>query len=90
MQNSNEKAAKALLANINDAIENCEFLAITTGDDDFKLLAIYLKLGLMAKHKGDLLEFTKALSKVIDNHINHGQDAVEDIVADARFTPSLN
>jgi hypothetical protein len=90
MQNSNEKAAKALLANVNDAIENCEFLAITTGDDDFKLLAIYLKLGLVAKHKGDLLEFMQALSNIIDTHINDGQDAVEDILADARFAPSLN
>jgi len=90
MRNANERAASALVDSVRDAVAQCEFLAITTGDDDFKLLAMFLQIGLTAKAKGDMLEFMEALAGLIDKRIQHGKDATADVIEDPRFTPSLN
>jgi len=90
MKNANEKAAAALVDSVSDAVAQCKFLTITTGDENFRLLAIFLQMGLIAKSKGDLLEFMEALSGLIDKRIQFGKDAAADVIKDPRFTPSLN
>ena len=90
MKNFNEKLAGELIANVQAAVENAKTLAATTGDLDFELLAMLLQMSLPAKAKGDLLDIMAAVSEVLNESLNKGKDATEDVLTDIRFTPSRN
>ena len=90
MRKLNEKLAGELIDNIQAAIDNCNTLAITTGDTDFMMLALFLKAGLTAKAKGDISEVMESVAGVIDKLVMAGKDATADVLDDPRFTPSRN
>ena len=90
MKNVNEKLAGELLDAIEKATAACNTLAITTGDQEFSLLAIMLKAAVASKAKGDIDELMQLVAGFIDKKIMAGRDALVDVIDDPRFTPSLN
>jgi len=75
----NEKMAKQLVDNIESAVELCNTLAITTGDEGFKKLGLLMITLLVAKTKdGDLDDLGDAIALVLSAKIDRN-NATEDL-----------
>ena len=59
-----EQLARDLIQNVTDAQNNAQVLAMLTGDEDFMLLGMLMEMLLVAKAKGDLIDFARAVSDV--------------------------
>ncbi len=77
-----EQLARDLIQNVKDAQNNAEVLAILTDDEDFALLGILMESLIIAKAKGDLVDFAKALSQVMGqkNAAKQGGSAIGSII----------
>jgi len=84
MKNMNEKLAAELVDAIATAVENSRTLAITTGDEDFAVLAALLTMLLVAKTKGDLEAIAAAVLPVLSASMNKN-NAAEDLLRGFNF-----
>ena len=84
MRDMNEKLAAELVDAIATAVENSRTLAITTGDEDFAVLAALLTMLLVAKTKGDLEAIAAAVLPVLSAKINKN-NAAEDLLRGLNF-----
>jgi len=84
MKNMNEKLAAELVDAIATAVENSRTLAITTGDDEFAVLAALLTMLLVAKTKGDLEAIAEAVLPVLSASMNKN-NAAEDLLRGLNF-----
>jgi hypothetical protein len=77
-----EQLARDLIQNISDATNNANVLALMTGDEDFELLGMMMEMLLVAKAKGDILDFAQAMSRLAGekNAAKQGGSAINDIV----------
>jgi len=66
----NEKLAKQLVDNIESAVEMCNTLAITTGDEEFARMGLLLITLLVAKTKGDIDALAEAMIPVLSAKMN--------------------
>lgn len=82
MNKIQEQLARDLIQNVRDAQINAEALALMTDDEDFMLLGMLMEMLLVAKAKGDLIDFSRALSDVATqkNAAKQGGSAVSHIV----------
>lgn len=84
MRKTNEKLAAELVDAIATAVENSRTLAITTGDDEFAILASLLTMVLVAKTKGDLHAVAMAVIPVLSASMNPA-NAAEDLIHRLNF-----
>jgi hypothetical protein len=84
MKNMNEKLAAELVDAVATAVENSRTLAITTGDDEFAVLAALLTMLLVAKTKGDLEAIAEAVLPVLSASMNKN-NAAEDLLRGLNF-----
>ncbi len=84
MRDMNEKLAAELVDAIATAVENSRTLAITTGDEDFAVLAALLTMLLVAKTKGDLDAIAAAVLPVLSASMNKN-NAAEDLLRGFNF-----
>ena len=77
-----EQLARDLIQNISDATDNANMLSMLTGDEDFVLLGMLMESLLVAKAKGDLIDFAQALSRVMGqkNAAMQGGSAIGSII----------
>ena len=77
-----EQLARDLIQNVSDASDNANMLALMTGDEEFVLLGSLIEMMLVAKSKGDLLDFARAVSDVAGqkNAAKQGGSAVSHII----------
>ena len=77
-----EQLARDLIQNVKDAQTNAEVLAMLTDDEDFVLLGMLMESLLVAKAKGDLIDFAQALSRVMGqkNAAKQGGSAINHII----------
>ena len=82
MNKMQEQLARDLIQNVTDAQNNAQVLAMLTGDEDFMLLGMLMEMLLVAKAKGDLVDFAQVLSDVAaqKNAAKQGGSAVSHIV----------
>ena len=82
MNKMHEQLARDLIQNVKDAQNNAEVLAILTDDEDFALLGMLMESLLVAKAKGDLIDFAQALSRVMGqkNAAMQGGSAIGSII----------
>jgi len=82
MNKMQEQLARDLIQNVTDAQNNAQVLAMLTGDEDFVLLGMIMEMLLVAKAKGDLVDFARAISDVAaqKNAAKQGGSAVDHIV----------
>ena len=82
MNNLHEQLARDLIQNVKDASDNANMLALMTGDEEFVLLGSLLEMMLVAKSKGDLLDFARAVSDVAGqkNAAKQGGSAINHII----------
>ena len=77
-----EQLARDLIQNVRDAQNNAQVLAMLTDDEEFMLLGSLMEIMLVAKAKGDLIDFAQVLSDVAaqKNAAKQGGSAVSHIV----------
>ena len=77
-----EQLARDLIQNVSDATDNANMLSMLTGDEDFVLLGMLMESLLVAKAKGDLIDFAQALSRVMGqkNAAMQGGSAIGSII----------
>ena len=77
-----EQLARDLIQNVSDATDNANMLSMLTGDEDFVLLGMLMESLLVAKAKGDLIDFAQALSRVMGqkNAAMQGGSAISSII----------
>ena len=77
-----EQLARDLIQNVSDATDNANMLALMTGDEDFVLLGMVMEMLLVAKAKGDLVDFARALSDIAaqKNAVKNGGSAISSII----------
>ena len=77
-----EQLARDLIQNVRDAQNNAQVLAMLTDDEDFMLLGSLMEIMLVAKSKGDLLDFAQAVSDVAGrkNAAKEGGSAINHII----------
>ena len=82
MNKMHEQLARDLIQNVKDAQTNAEVLAMLTDDEDFVLLGMLMESLLVAKAKGDLIDFAQALSRVMGqkNAAKQGGSAISSII----------
>ena len=82
MNKMHEQLARDLIQNVKDAQINAEVLAMLTDDEDFVLLGMLMESLLVAKAKGDLVDFARALSDVAGhkNAVKNGGSAISSII----------
>jgi hypothetical protein len=82
MNKMQEQLARDLIQNVSDASDNANMLALMTGDEEFVLLGSLLEMMLVAKSKGDLLDFARAVSDVAGqkNAAKQGGSAINHII----------
>jgi hypothetical protein len=82
MNKMHEQLARDLIQNVSDASDNANMLALMTGDEEFVLLGSLLEMMLVAKSKGDLLDFARAVSDVAGqkNAAKQGGSAINHII----------
>ena len=82
MNKMQEQLARDLIQNVSDATDNANMLAWMTGDEDFMLLGMLMESLLVAKAKGDLIDFAQALSRVMGqkNAAKQGGSAISSII----------
>ena len=64
MNKMHEQLARDLIQNVRDAQNNAQVLALMTDDEEFMLLGSLMEIMLVAKAKGDLIDFARAVSDV--------------------------
>ena len=79
MRDMNEKMAKQLVENIESAVEMCNTLAITTGDEEFARMGLLLITLLVAKTKGDIDAIAEAIIPVLSSKMNKN-NAMDDLL----------
>ena len=84
MRDMNEKLAKQLVDNIESAVEMCNTLAITTGDEEFARMGLLLITLLVAKTKGDIDALADAIIPVLSAKIDRN-NAMEDLKRNISF-----
>jgi hypothetical protein len=84
MRDQNEKLAAELVDAIATAVQNSRTLAITTGDDEFAVLAAMLTMLLVAKTKGDLDAIAAAVIPVLSASMDP-TNAAEDLIHRLNF-----
>ena len=84
MREMNEKLAKQLVDNIESAVEMCNTLAITTGDEEFARMGLLLITLLVAKTKGDIDALAEAMIPVLSAKMNKN-NAMEDLKRGINF-----
>ena len=84
MRDQNEKLAAELVDAIATAVENSRTLAITTGDEEFAVLAALLTMLLVAKTKGDIEAIAAAVMPVLSASMNKN-NAAEDLLRGFNF-----
>lgn len=77
-----EQLTRDLIQNVTDAQNNARVLAMLTGDEDFMLLGMLMEMLLVAKAKGDLIDFARAVSDVAGrkNAAKQGGSAINHII----------
>ena len=80
----NEKMANQLVDNIESAVEMCNTLAITTGDEEFVRMGLLLITLLVAKTKGDIDALAEAMIPVLSAKSNKN-NAMEDLKRGINF-----
>lgn len=82
MNKMHEQLARDLIQNVRDAQNNAQVLAMLTDDEDFMLLGSLIEIMLVAKSKGDLLDFAQAVSDVAGrkNAAKEGGSAINHII----------
>ena len=82
MNKMHEQLARDLIQNVRDAQNNAQVLAMLTDDEDFMLLGSLMEIMLVAKSKGDLLDFAQAVSDVAGrkNAAKEGGSAINHII----------
>ena len=80
----NEKMANQLVDNIESAVEMCNTLAITTGDEEFVRMGLLLITLLVAKTKGDIDALAEAMIPVLSAKSNKN-NALEDLKRGINF-----
>ena len=77
-----EQLARDLIQNVRDAQNNAQVLAMLTDDDEFMLLGSLMEIMLVAKAKGDLIDFAQAITKVAGqkNAAKEGGSAINHII----------
>ena len=77
-----EQLARDLIQNVRDAQNNAQVLAMLTDDEEFMLLGSLMEIMLVAKSKGDLLDFAQAVSDVAGrkNAAKEGGSAINHII----------
>ena len=77
-----EQLARDLIQNVRDAQNNAQVLAMLTDDEEFMLLGSLMEIMLVAKSKGDLLDFAQAVSDVAGrkNAAKAGGSAINHII----------
>ena len=82
MNKMHEQLARDLIQNVKQAQINAEALALMTDDEDFMLLGMLMESLLVAKAKGDLIDFAQALSRVMGqkNAALQGGSAINHII----------
>lgn len=82
MNKMQEQLARDLIQNVIDAQNNAQVLAMLTDDEDFMLLGSLMEIMLVAKSKGDLLDFAQAVSDVAGrkNAAKEGGSAINHII----------
>ena len=82
MNKMQEQLARDLIQNVSDATDNANMLSMLTGDEDFVLLGMLMESLLVAKAKGDLIDFAQALSQVMGqkNAAKQGGSAISSII----------
>jgi hypothetical protein len=84
MREMNEKMANQLVDNIESAVEMCNTLAITTGDEEFVRMGLLLITLLVAKTKGDIDALAEAMIPVLSAKSNKN-NALEDLKRGINF-----
>lgn len=84
MRDMNEKMAKQLVDNIESAVEMCNTLAITTGDEEFARMGLLLITLLVAKTKGDIDAIAEAIIPVLSAKTNKN-NAMDDLLRNVSF-----
>ena len=84
MREMNEKMANQLVDNIESAVEMCNTLAITTGDEEFVRMGLLLITLLVAKTKGDIDALAEAMIPVLSAKSNKN-NAMEDLKRGINF-----
>ena len=82
MNKMHEQLARDLIQNVRDAQNNAQVLAMLTDDEEFMLLGSLMEIMLVAKAKGDLLDFARAVSDVAGrkNAAKEGGSAINHII----------
>jgi hypothetical protein len=82
MNKMHEQLARDLIQNVRDAQNNAQVLAMLTDDEEFMLLGSLMEIMLVAKAKGDLLDFAQAVSDVAGrkNAAKEGGSAINHII----------
>jgi hypothetical protein len=82
MNKMHEQLARDLIQNVKHAQINAEALALMTDDEDFMLLGMLMEMLLVAKAKGDLIDFAQAITKVAGqkNAAKEGGSAINHII----------
>ena len=82
MNKMHEQLARDLIQNVRDAQNNAQVLAMLTDDEEFMLLGSLMEIMLVAKSKGDLLDFAQAVSDVAGrkNAAKEGGSAINHII----------
>ena len=77
-----EQLARDLIQNVRDAQNNAQVLAMLTDDEEFMLLGSLMEIMLVAKAKGDLIDFARAVSDVSGqkNAAKEGGSAINHII----------
>ena len=77
-----EQLARDLIQNVRDAQNNAQVLAMLTDDEEFMLLGSLMETLLVAKAKGDLIDFARAVSDVAGrkNAAKQGGSAINHII----------
>ena len=77
-----EQLARDLIQNVRDAQNNAQVLAMLTDDEEFMLLGSLMEIMLVAKAKGDLIDFAQAITKVAGqkNAAKEGGSAINHII----------
>jgi hypothetical protein len=82
MNKMHEQLARDLIQNVRDAQNNAQVLAMLTDDEEFMLLGSLMEIMLVAKAKGDLIDFARAVSDVAGqkNAAKEGGSAINHII----------
>lgn len=82
MNKMHEQLARDLIQNVRDAQNNAQVLAMLTDDEEFMLLGSLMEIMLVAKAKGDLIDFAQAITKVAGqkNAAKEGGSAINHII----------